>query len=832
MYRKFLINLYFIHTGIPMPEERKMLNGSRLIIFILIHFLFILYSSAAGQAVRPKIGLVLSGGGARGLAHIGTLKLLDSLQIPVDFIVGTSMGGIIGGLYACGYSGSEIEKFALEIDWQELFSDQIMRKKIPYLEKKDDGKFQLELGLDGITPVIPGGLVKGQNIILKFSDLTSAVESITDFDRLPVPYRCITVDLITGKEVILRSGSLARAMRATMTIPTMFSPVEWGDSLLIDGGLLNNFPADVAKMMGADIIIGVNVGTSLRKRKDLESMLAVLGQTMVITDYSRQLENTKLCDLVIKPELGNYAISDFDATKVKDIILRGDLAAHEHEQTLLDLKATFGSVAGGNFFADSVIHHKPTISHVAVSGNLSYTLEYFYQLLEHAPGDTLNMMKLNGRISRLKNSGLFDSLTVNIIPLERQSVGLSVQIKERKKPLIHGIIITGNRNLPFRFINNLLGLKAGDTFNKEVLNDRIQYMYGLGYFEEISYTLDPVRENYIRLHIDVKEATLRKLRLGFRYDDEYKLVGILSSQATNIPFTGLRGEFTVQFAGLLKVDWIYYYPSRSLNTPVFPYVRIGYKNIPASIFSLESAKHIAQYDDISWTAAGGFAFNIGSAGLLKIEYNSENVNIDPGIEGIDPAYLPSWNDHLRMLRSEMALDLLDDPLQPARGFKIDAELNASLKNLGSDLNYYQVLFAADLYGTFDRKHTCRLSGYHTDSRQNLPVYKYPFRGGSNSFIGMEINQIQCNNFSYIRFDYIYRYRKDILPKLIFNTGWYRIKNYFDAQPVEKNLFGFGLGIKFLSIIGPFELIFSEGSKSIKQWDLFVPRYYFTAGFNF
>jgi NTE family protein len=726
----------------------------------------------SAQTARPKIGLVLSGGGARGLAHIGTLKMLDSLQIPVDFIVGTSMGGIIGGLYACGYSGNEIEKIALELNWPELFSDKSVREKIPYLEKKDDGKFQLELGLDGITPVIPGGMIRGQNIILKFSDLTSAVESITDFDSLPVPYRCVTVDLITGKEVILHRGSLARAMRATMAIPTVFTPVEWGDSLLIDGGLLNNLPADVAKIMGADIIIGVNVGTSLRQKKDLQTIMGVVGQTMVITDYSRQLLNGELCNVLIKPELGNYSISDLENEKVRNIIRLGEQAAQNHKQDLLDLKnACFGADSGKGR-PDSVSGFKPA----------------------HA----------------------------------------DKMVPEKKDPIIYGIVISGNRNLPFGFINNLLGLKAGDIFNKQVLHDRIQYLYGLGYFEEISYTLDPVKQNYIRLNINVKEVTLRKLRLGFRYDDAYKLVGILSSRANNIPFAGLRGEFTIQFAGLLKVDWIYYYPSRSLNMPVFPYVRVGYKDIPADIYSLESAKRIAQYDDISRIAAAGFAFNLGRSGLLKFEYIYENVNIYPSIEGLNPAYFPSWNDHLRMIRSELALDRLDEPIYPKRGFKIDAEFYAGLKDQGWEWNFYQLQVSTDFYQSFGRRrrHTLRFNYYYTDSRQDLPMFKYPFKGGSNSFVGLEINQLQCNNFSYVRLDYIYQYRKDILPKLILNAGSYRIENYMNIKKIDQYLYGIGLGVKFLSIIGPFELIFSQGSKSVEQWDKFVTRIYFTAGYNF
>jgi NTE family protein len=208
------------------------MNRKNCSTFLLTFIILIIFGELDA---RPKIGLTLSGGGARGFAHIGALKMIDSLQIPVDYIAGTSMGGIIGALYASGYSAEKIEQMAYEANWEELFTDRPPRSSIPYLQKKDDGKFQIELGLDGFTPVIPSGLVGGQKIALLFANLTASTPHTLHFDSLSIPYRCITVDLLSGREVVLKRGSLAKAMRATMAIPTVFSPVEWGDSLLVDG---------------------------------------------------------------------------------------------------------------------------------------------------------------------------------------------------------------------------------------------------------------------------------------------------------------------------------------------------------------------------------------------------------------------------------------------------------------------------------------------------------------------------------------------------------------------------------------------------------------------
>lgn len=177
------------------------------------------FASGLDITQRPKIGLVLSGGGAKGFAHIGTLKMLDSLNIPVDCIAGTSMGGIIGALYAIGYTGLDLEKLADRDDWQEIFTDVPPRQSLPFFQKEQEGKYQLEFGLRGFKPIAPSGLIFGQRLSLLFSSLTFPYERITDFDRLPIPFRGVAVDLVTGNEVVIKNGSLAKAMRAIMPFP-------------------------------------------------------------------------------------------------------------------------------------------------------------------------------------------------------------------------------------------------------------------------------------------------------------------------------------------------------------------------------------------------------------------------------------------------------------------------------------------------------------------------------------------------------------------------------------------------------------------------------------
>ena len=231
------------------------------------------------QQVRKKVGLVLGGGGAKGAAEIGVLKVLEEADIPIDYIAGTSIGAIVGGLYAIGYNAAELDSLYRNQDWLFLLSDQVKRKSESFLSKDEREKYIIHVPLSEERKVtLPSGYVKGQNVVNLFSKLTVGYHHVDDFSTLPIPFRCVAIDLVDGKEVVLSSGSLPMAMRASMSIPGVFAPVEWNGMMLVDGGALNNLPADVVKEMGADIIICVDLSTGWKKKEDLKSASAVVDQ--------------------------------------------------------------------------------------------------------------------------------------------------------------------------------------------------------------------------------------------------------------------------------------------------------------------------------------------------------------------------------------------------------------------------------------------------------------------------------------------------------------------------------------------------------------------------
>lgn len=213
---------------------------------------------------RPRVGLVLSGGGAKGFAHIGVLKVLEEAGIRPDYITGTSMGSIIGGLYAIGYTASELDSIAKTLDWGQLLTDRVLLSDVIPEEKMDYQRFQVELDItkDGLQ--VPAGFVGGHSISETFSRLSARVAGIDSFDHYPIPFKCVAADLISGDQVVLDEGSFANALRASMSIPSVFSPVVKDSMLLIDGGVLNNFPVHLCQRMGAEIIIGVNVAMPIR----------------------------------------------------------------------------------------------------------------------------------------------------------------------------------------------------------------------------------------------------------------------------------------------------------------------------------------------------------------------------------------------------------------------------------------------------------------------------------------------------------------------------------------------------------------------------------------
>lgn len=303
----------------------------------------ILPSKAEYHQQRKKVGLVLSGGGAKGMAHIGAIKIIEEAGIPIDYVVGTSMGSIIGGLYSIGYTPEQMDSMVRKQDWTFLLSDQILRKDMNMQERDADEKYVISVPFSKTSiQDLAGGLIKGQNISNLFSELTMGYHDSLNFNKLPIPFACVSENIVKGEEYVFHDGVLSTAMRASMAIPGVFTPVRLDSMVLVDGGVVNNYPVNVAKQMGADVIIGVDVQSALRTANELENAGAILGQLIDLMGQDNYLNNLKETDVLIKVNVKGYSAASFTKNAVDSLIHRGLVAAEAQKDALMKLKKEIG----------------------------------------------------------------------------------------------------------------------------------------------------------------------------------------------------------------------------------------------------------------------------------------------------------------------------------------------------------------------------------------------------------------------------------------------------------------------------------------------------------
>ena len=290
---------------------------------------------------RKKVAVVLCGGGAMGTIHIGALKVLEEAGIPIDMVTGTSMGSIIGGMYAVGYNAADIESIVNSMDWGDILRDRLsMRSQtLDERERQNIYLFDYRLFLDSSKDTLAGGLIRGTNVEKTLRHYLRQPEEI-DFKQLPRPFGCIATDLITDSEVVLDHGSLAKSIRASMAVPGVFAPVRMDPYILVDGGTKNNFPADLARKMGADIVIGVLTDLGLNDK--YYSTSDILERSVGADIHNRSLENMQYCDMVIRVPVRGYSAAHFYRSAIKNLIQRGEDAARERMDDIMALKKKVG----------------------------------------------------------------------------------------------------------------------------------------------------------------------------------------------------------------------------------------------------------------------------------------------------------------------------------------------------------------------------------------------------------------------------------------------------------------------------------------------------------
>lgn len=294
--------------------------------FLILLLNFSLLSAAAGQQdkdsqpQRPKVALVLSGGGVKGAAHVGLLKAVEEAGLPVDLVVGTSMGAIVGGLYAMGYSPEQLDSLFRSQDWRFILSDKAERSNLSIGEREKSGRYLLSVPFSRSGKSDIGGFLRGQNLKNLLTRLTVGYHDSISYDRLPIPFACVATNLSNGQEIVFRSGVPAMSIRASMSIPGVFTPVKYGGMTLVDGGLVNNFPVDVARALGADIVIGSMVQKAFNDTTQFSSVPNILEQVISISCRNKYEENIRLADLAMRMPVTDFSTMDFSTADRKSVV--------------------------------------------------------------------------------------------------------------------------------------------------------------------------------------------------------------------------------------------------------------------------------------------------------------------------------------------------------------------------------------------------------------------------------------------------------------------------------------------------------------------------------
>ena len=455
------------------------------IFYFLFSVLFFSQFTFAQEQKKPKIGLVLSGGGAKGFAHIGVLKVLEEAGVKVDYIGGTSMGAVVGGLYASGYNAAQIDSIFQATDFNELINDFIPRSSKNFYERRNDESYALALPFNKFKIGIPEALSKGMYNYNLLSRITRNVRHIKDFNKLPTPFLCIGTNIETGKEVLLNKGNLAQAMIASSAFPSLFSPVEIDGEILVDGGVVNNYPIEEVRKLGADFIIGVDVQHDLLDRNQLKDATKILIQITNLHSIERMKKNVDNTDIYIRPDITQYSVISFD--KGKDIITKGEeatFAVFEQLKKLVDESNPYKKPEL-KLISDSLY-----IKNINSTRLDNYTKEYVYGKLRFKPKSKISYNDFLKGINNINATQNFSAISYSFDPNE-DGVDLNLNLKENSTKTYLKFGLHYDNLFKSGVLVNLTRKKAllkNDVASLDViLGDNIRY--NLDYYIENGFNL-------------------------------------------------------------------------------------------------------------------------------------------------------------------------------------------------------------------------------------------------------------------------------------------------------------------------------------------------------
>jgi len=506
-----------------------------------------------------KVGLVLSGGGAKGIAHIGVLRILEEAGVRIDYIAGTSIGSIVGGLYALGNTADDLEAIVRSSDWEHLFSDTPGRRRLSMFEKELDQQFVISFPLVGRDIQLPKGLIEGQNIYMWLNRHFWLALEQDDFDKLPIPFAAVATDLETGEAIIFRSGYLPDAIRASISFPTVLTPYDVGGKYAVDGGLIRNLPVQEVIEMGADYVIAVDVSSDLQRSKELTSIISILGQTVSFRVNDMINEQKELADLVIKvDEVIGHRVMDFEGSM--GFIEVGERNARTHLKELIEIASRQKQVNPEPKTVE--LRNRIVLSDIQVEGNVYIPDHFILDELQLEPGEQVSRDEIENAVNMLYSSKLYELITYKIENggegNNQDSFNLRLRVKENRvdtfglgvrfetQSQASLLLHTSFRNLAPGGTNLRVGLRLGRD-----IEFRSDYLLFAGIGSRLAFN---VSTGYYGERIDVFSNNRRTARfthnlirtdlfLGNFMHDTYK-IGV-----------GLRRDFTF-FTSRINPDQI------------------------------------------------------------------------------------------------------------------------------------------------------------------------------------------------------------------------------------------------------------------------------------
>ncbi|NVM03853.1 MAG: patatin-like phospholipase family protein [Candidatus Helarchaeota archaeon] len=744
----------------------------------------------------PKVGLALSGGGARGFAHIGVLKAFEDYKIPIDYIAGTSIGSVIGGLYAVGYTTSELEELAKKIEWNKLYFDQPKRRDLFLGQKQDITSSLFHIRFDGFKPHIPKALSAGQKLSSILNDLVinSCYNIYKDFDKFKISFKSVATNFLTGEKEIIDKGDLSQAMLASVAIPLLFSPVEIDGNLLVEGGLVNNIPSDILKDMGSEIIITINTVSPLRKREELFLPWEQADQVIGIMQRPINESSLNISDIVIQPELGDMLATNFN--NIENVVNVGYYAALSKIDEIKRQLSKNSKKASNN---------KIFLEKINIKGLNHRNLETIRPLIEIKKGEIISENKIIENLKEIYNSGYFSDVKASISP---SSDIAEVTFLLEENPIIKKIIIDGNKaisdeeilsalknregnifnsifwkddyhnliklyrkndfslaninhvkfdksngtltiNIDEGFISAIeikgnhktrrhvilreFPLKAGEIFNLEKATQGITNIFSTGLFERVFLSVAQGNP-HPKVTINIIEKKYSIVKIGARYDLEKSTRGLFELKYDNTFGIGAKTIMQLKYGLRDQLILLKLRADRIFKTYLTYDFSFYYKN-NRNFLRFISGIH-GTYTD---TRRGGI-FYIGQQmekfGTVTFEFRMENLDI---LTYPFPQYNESLDLRTFTLRS--VVDTQDKYPFPDKGSLYHLYYQRAAKILGGKISYTKIFFSFESYQTIKDKFTIHPSFVLGIADESLPFSERFRLGGDKSLFGIKENEL-------------------------------------------------------------------------------------------